>query len=84
MLPIQSLLGKFKNLTNNEKFKKQLVLEIFEKDNIKVSLKEIVISKNIIFLKTRPIIKTEILLKKNDFLNEVKKIPGLEYINDIK
>lgn len=84
MLPIQQLLERFKNLTNNEKNKKQLIIEIFIKNNIPVQINQITISKNSVFIKTQPIIKTEILLKKTEILKQIKINPYLSNILYIK
>lgn len=80
MLQINQLLERFKNLTNSEKIKKQLIVEIISNQKIPITINQISISKNTIFIKTQPIIKTEILLKKEEILKEVKKISGLKTI----
>lgn len=84
MLPIGNLLSRFKNLTNSDKVKKQLIVEILEKNRIPVKVSQIGIQKNIIFIKAQPIIKTEIILKKEEILNEIKKIPGLGIISNLQ
>lgn len=84
MLPIHQLLSRFKNLTNTEKAKKQLVIEIFVTNKIPIHINQITISKNTIFIKTQPILKTEILLKKEDFLKQIQNIPGLGNILEIR
>jgi hypothetical protein len=83
MLPIHQLLERFKNLTNTEKVKKQLVAEVLVNNKTPVSVNQISLSKNTIFIKTSPIIKTEILLKKEEILKEIQKIPGLTIISTI-
>jgi len=84
MLQINQLLERFKNLTNTEKVRKQLVLEILINNKIPISLNQISIQKNTIFIKTQPIIKTEVLLKKEELLKEIKKISGLNTISTIQ
>lgn len=84
MLQLNQLLERFKNLTNTDKVKKQLIIEIFERNKIQININQISISKNTIYIKTQPIIKTEILLKKEEFLNEINKIPGLNIISVIQ
>lgn len=84
MLPIGNLLSRFKNLTNSEKVKKQLIVEIFETYKIPVKVSQISIQKNTIFIKTQPIIKTELFLKKEEIINEIKKIPSLGIISSIQ
>lgn len=84
MIPLNQLLDRFKNLTNSEKVKKQLVVEILVKNKIPITIDQISFSKNAVFTKVPPIIKTEILFKKEDILKEVQKIPGLSLISNIQ
>lgn len=84
MLPIGNLLSRFKNLTNSDKVKKQLVVEILERNKIPVKISQISIQKNTIFIKTQPIIKTEIILKKSEIIQEINRIPGLGVITGIQ
>lgn len=83
MLQINQLLERFKNLTNSEKIKKQLIAEIISNKKIHIKIDQISISKNTIFIKTQPIIKTEIMLKKEEILKEIQKIPGLTIISTV-
>lgn len=84
MLPIHQLLARFKNLTNTEKVKKELVVEVFIKNKIPITLKQISFSKDTVFVKVPPIIKTELLFKKEEILTEIQKIPGLGNISNIQ
>ncbi|MFA5997173.1 MAG: hypothetical protein WC791_01645 [Candidatus Paceibacterota bacterium] len=84
MIPLNQLLDRFKNLTNSEKFKKQLVVEIFTKQNIPVKIEQVIISKNTIFLKVSPIIKTEMLFKREEILKEIQRISGFKNITNIQ
>lgn len=84
MLPLHQLLSRFKNLTNTEKVKKELVCDLLKKNNIPVTVNQVSFSKNTIFLKTQPIIKSEIFLKKNEILEIVKTIPGLSGVDSIQ
>jgi len=84
MLQLNQLLERFKNLANTEKVKKQLIVEIFERNKIPININQISISKNTLFIKTQPIIKTELLLKKEIILNEISKIKGLTTISNIQ
>lgn len=84
MLQINQLLSKFKFLSNTEKIKKQLAIEILIKNKIPIKIEQVSINKNTIFIKAPPIIKTEILLKKEDLINEIKKISGFEKIENIQ
>lgn len=84
MLPLNQLLARFKNLTNTEKVKKELAVEVFIKNKIPVTLKQISFSKETLFVKVPPIIKTELLFKKEELLTEIQKIPGLGNILNIQ
>ncbi|MDO8604123.1 MAG: hypothetical protein Q7K40_01820 [bacterium] len=84
MLQISQLLARFKGLANNEKIKKQLIVEVLEKNKISAHLNQITISKNTIIVKTPPIIKTEIFLKKGEIINQINKISGLEGIKQVQ
>lgn len=85
MIPLEQLLARFKNLTNTEKVKKELVCEGIKKIiGITIPVSTVSVSKNIIFLKISPIIKTEILLRKQEILADIRSINGLTHISDIK
>lgn len=84
MFPLHQLLARFKNLTNTEKVKKELVVEVFIKNKIPVTIKQISFSKETLFVKVPPIIKTELLFKKEGVLEEIQKIPGLGNISNIQ
>lgn len=83
MLKLSQFLNRFKNLTNTEKVKKQLIVDVLVNNKIPVNINQISLSKNTLFIKTQPIIKTEILLKKEEILKEIQKIPGLTTISTI-
>lgn len=85
MIPLSQLLLRFKSLTNTEKAKKQMVCE--ELSNIlgfPIPREVISFSKNTLFLKVQPIIKSEILLRKMEIIKKIQTLPGLGYIQDIK
>ena len=84
MLQISQLLDRFKNIKNGEKVKKQLIVDVFNENKIPVNINQVSISKNTLFLKLNPIIKTEALLKKDDVIKQIKKIPIISFISDIK
>lgn len=84
MLPLHQLLARFKNLTNTEKIKKEMAVEVFIKNKIPITIKQISFLKNSIFVKVPPIIKTELLFKKEHLLSEIQKIPGLNNISNIQ
>ena len=85
MIPLSQLLLRFKSLTNTEKAKKQMICE--ELSNIlgfTIPCEVISFSKNTLFLKVQPIIKSEILLRKMEIIKKIQTLPGLGYIQDIK
>ncbi len=85
MLPLSQLLARFKSLSNTEKAKKEIVCEeITRIIGIQITHNQVSFSKNTIFIKTQPIIKSEISLKKEEILKEIKKIQRLSNIIDIK
>lgn len=85
MIPLSQLLTRFKSLTNTEKVKKQVVSEIVSSIlNFNISLESVSFSKNTVYIKVSPIIKTEIILKKQEILIKIKLIPGFEYIQDLQ
>lgn len=84
MFQLNQFLDRFKNLTNTEKVKKQLISEVIKNNNIPIDINQISIIKNTIFIKTNPIIKTELLLKKEIILADIKKIPGLSLVSNIQ
>lgn len=84
MLPIQQLLLRFKNLTNTDKVKKEALIEIFKDNQIPLTVSQISFSKNTIFLKIPPIIRSEVILKKPRLLTQIKTIPGLEGVNTLQ
>ncbi|MCK9344729.1 MAG: hypothetical protein M0P64_01230 [Candidatus Pacebacteria bacterium] len=84
MIPLNQLLNRFKNLTNSEKVKKQLVVEILTNKKIPITIDQISISKTTVFTKVPPIIKTELLFQKEEILKEIQKISGLTTISNIQ
>lgn len=85
MLQLSDLLARFAGITNTDKAKKELVgQELARIIGVSVSPQQIHISKNILILKVQPIVKSEILLKKDEVLQGIKKIPALGHITAIQ
>ena len=85
MIKLTNLLTRFKGLTNTEKAKKELIADICESIiGVPIKHNQISFSKNTIFIKTEPIIKTEIALKKGDILTRITTLPGMQLITDIR
>lgn len=76
MIPLHQLLSRFKGLTNTEKIKKEEISKLLLLNGIPVKVREITFQKKILFIKTSPIIKTEIFLKKNEILEQINKNLG--------
>lgn len=83
MLPLSGLLVRFKNLTNTERVRKELVCEILKEYQIPLQHTQISFSKDTIFIKAVPLIKTEIALKKVDILKKIATQEGLRHIKNI-
>lgn len=84
MIPIQQLLNRFKNLTNTDKVKKEVVVQIILENNIPIKINQVSFSKKTILVKTTPIIKTEILLKKAEILKQIQKTLGNDMFSEIR
>lgn len=85
MIPLSQLLVRFKGLTNTEKAKKEMICEEVSKIiNFQIPLEVISFSKNTLFIKVQPIIKTEITLRKKEILEKIQSLPGLNHITDFK
>lgn len=83
MLHLSQLLSRFKNITNSEKVQKESICEILKEYNIILQHTQILFSKNIIFLKVNPLIKTEVALRKLDILKKITNTKGLNCFKDI-
>ena len=84
MIPIQQLLLRFKNITNTDKIKKEVIVNIFKKNKIPITVQQISFSKNSVIINVSPIIKTEFLLKKESINHQIKNTPGFEYTSTIQ
>lgn len=77
MLEIKNLLLKFGNFLISEELKKETARKvIFEITQIQLQKDEIEIRNGEIFLKIKPIYRSEIFLKKDQILSELKKTLG--------
>jgi len=84
MFNINSFLERFKKITPPEYDVRKNISDIVKnKINIEVPINHIVFRNNIIYIKTKPIYKNEIFLKKELILNDFKnKLPNI-YIKNI-
>lgn len=83
MLPLSNLLARFKNLTNTERVRKELICEVLKEFKIPLLHTQVSFSKNTVFIKAPPLIKTEVALKKSDILKKITTNTGLRHIQDI-
>jgi hypothetical protein len=85
MQNLSSFLNKFKTLTSPKDSLRKIISDvIFELTKIPLTREEIDINQNIIFIKTTPIKKIEILLKKEFILNKVEQVLIKKTLTDIK
>lgn len=84
MRSIQDLLERFKGILDTESSKKENIIEII-KDNTGIILtsKEVDVKAGKLFLKTKPIFRSEILLKKEKVMKAFIEAFGERYIRDI-
>lgn len=75
MKEIKELLLKFNKLLFLETYRINIIKEVILRVvNLNIKSKEIQIKNNIIYLKIKPIYKSEILVKKRDILRELKEL----------
>lgn len=85
MLHLSDLLSRFKGISNTEKAKKEVVAqELSSIIGVPITQQQITISKNTLLLKVQPIIKSEVMLKKDEILQKIKNISGLSHITTIQ
>lgn len=84
MRSIQDLLERFKGILDTESSKKENIIEII-KDNTGIILtsQEVDVKAGKLFLKTKPIFRSEILLKKEKVMKAFVEAFGERYIRDI-
>ena len=85
MLRLTELLGRFSGLANTEKAKKELVCaEVSKIIGVQIKQESVSFSRNTIFFKVSPAIKTEIFFKKQEVLEKIKSFPQTSGIVDIR
>jgi len=85
MFNIDSFLEKFKNLTPPHKEVRRVVVLVVKKNtNIQLEEEQILSHGNTVYLKIKPIYKTEIFLNKKKILEEIKDVLGLKAPQDIR
>lgn len=85
MFKLVDFLTRFKGLTNTEKAKKELIAEVCASAvGAPITHNQISFSKNIIFVRAHPIIKTELALKRGDILTRINALPGMQSVTDIR
>ncbi len=84
MIPLAQLLARFKSLSNTEKAKKEIICEEISKIiGVQITHNQVSLSKNTIFLKVQPIIKSEIALKKEEIIKKIQTIKCIRHISEI-
>ncbi len=85
MPEISELLLRFEKILGGQRNQKHIIIEIVkDKINISLNTDSITLKNGVVFFKVKPIIKNEILFKKDELLMEIKKeIPGL-VVEDIR
>lgn len=77
---IKDFLGKFKNiLFEKEENIRNIVLVIKKDTNIEIANHSVKVSGNTIQIKTSPLVRSEILIKKEKILNDLFEITGFKY-----
>lgn len=77
MIEIKNLLVRFNNILLFEKVKKNTVINVlYQVIGVKIKSQDIKIKNNTIYLNIKPIYKSEILLKKDKILLELKENLG--------
>lgn len=85
MLHLANLLLRFKGITNTDKAKKEIISqELTQTLNFTITHQQVIFSKNTLILKVQPIIKSEIMLRKDEILQKIKNISGLSHITTIQ
>ena len=85
MLPIAHLLERFKGITNTEKARKELVIQEIQKFvPVELLHTQITFSKTSVQIHGNPILKTEILLKKEEILRGIQSHQNLSFLLDIR
>ena len=82
---IKNYLDKFKNIISSKEEDVRIITSVIENNtSIKIDNKNIQIKKPLVFIKASPLVRGEIILKKEKIIKEILLIsPGLN-IKDIK
>jgi len=85
MIEIKDLLLKLDNLLVSEEIKKQSICDaIVSTTKIKLSLGDIKIKNNIVYLNIRPIYKNEVFIKKDLINSKIKEFLGEKAPRDFR
>lgn len=84
MRSIQDLLERFKGILDTESSRKENIIEIIkDSTGIILTSQEVDVKAGKLFLKTKPIFRSEILLKKEKVMKAFIEAFGERYIRDI-
>jgi len=79
---IKNFFDKILNLKNKNSFLKESFIEsVFVNTKIKLKLNQININNNTVFIKTSPIVKNEIFLKKDTIIDFFRKKTKINILN---
>jgi len=85
MFNISSFLEKFKNIGVEELlFKEAIISSINDKVKVSITSKDIVFKNSIVTIKSNPMVKSEIFMKKNLLLAEIKRRSPQVTVLDIR
>lgn len=85
MIEIKDLLISFEKLLLSSEIKKQVIIDILQKNlNLLISKEDIKIKNNDLYLNIKPIYKNEILIKKDKILKELDVALGNKAPKDFK
>lgn len=82
---ISSLLKKFTSITPPDESVRKEVVRILESDyNILLDIGDVRVQKGVVYLETSPLVKAEVVMRKEDILSELKKTLGDSVPRDIR
>ncbi len=85
MQEISELLARFENIIGGKRFQKQKIVQVIkDKTNISIDTESVTLSGGVLNIKTKPIIKNEILFKKEEIIEGLKNNLVSLVVEDIR
>ena len=81
MFNLPAYLQKYKLLTSKQSANKEVILQVLKNFNFNFEPNQLEVKNKILKIKTKPIIKSELFLQKEEILSELTKKLGTEVIN---